>query len=99
MSSETILKYIRQANQLTNEMTDLSKNVKSASTPNRFEWNDDAHKLQTKLVSLKVYLNEVVSELEWAQSIKTRVRKELANMLFFMAGMFIFLNLFLFFIK
>jgi hypothetical protein len=84
MSSSVALEHLREVNRLTKQITRHSSNIRNSSNDYRFNESSDISSLEEKLVVMNVYLEKAISELEWAQKIKLKIKSEFTMMLFMM---------------
>jgi hypothetical protein len=80
MSANIVLKHLRKVDQLTKKISSLSSDIKCNNKD--FTWSkpNEIYSLKEQLVIMKVYLEEAISELEWSQKIKSRIKEELSLM-------------------
>jgi hypothetical protein len=80
MSSNVVLEHLHQVNRLTKQITNHSENIRRSSNDFSCSESNDIYSLEKNLVVMKVYLDEAISELEWRQKIKSRIKEELGMM-------------------
>jgi CRISPR/Cas system CMR-associated protein Cmr5 small subunit len=99
MSTNIVLNHLRQVDKLTRQITTHSSNIRSTSKDFTYSESNDIYSLEQKLVVMKVYLEEAISELEWCQKIKSRIKEELSMMVLVFGTLFLGVFFFHWFLK
>ena len=86
MNSSNTLKYAQKANELAKEISQLVNEVTRTSNQSDHLQQDSIFSLSKKLTVMRIYLNDMVNELQWRYEVKTALKREIDKVLWIGIG-------------